>query len=122
MEVGIERDNGKVVGYKIDNEIINGLYITLEFDKVNDNCTNFGIHIENPKDGMVAQKLSKRDNLCIVTMRFDKENQVQYLVGNDMNLIELNCLPEEQMPTDFRNSISQAYEMTQKSKLSDFLK
>jgi len=122
MEVGIQRDNGKVVGYKIDGEIINGLYITLEFDKVNDNCKNFGIQIENPKDGMVAQKLSKRDDLCIVTMRFDKENQVQYLVGNDMNLIELNCLPEEQMPTDFRNSISQAYEMTQKNKLSDFLK
>tara|TARA_R110002049_G_scaffold250486_2_gene424845 strand:- start:496 stop:864 length:369 start_codon:yes stop_codon:yes gene_type:complete len=122
MEIGIERDNGKVVGYKIDGEIINGLYITLEFDKVNENCSNFGIQIETPKDGIIAQKLSKRDNLCIVTLKIDKENQVQYLVGNDMSLIELNSMPEDQMPAEFRNMITQAYEMTQKNKLSDFLK
>lgn len=122
MEIGIERDNGKVIGYKIDGEIINGLYITLEFDKVTDNCVNFGIQVETPKDGIIAQKLSKRDNLCIVTLKIDKENQVQYLVGNDMSLIELNSMPENQMPAEFRNMITQAYEMTQKNKLSDFLK
>ncbi|RKE89427.1 hypothetical protein [Ichthyenterobacterium magnum] len=122
MEIGIERDNGKVVGYKIDGEIINGLYITLEFDKVSDNCKNFGIQLETPKDGTIAQKLSKRDNLCIVTLKIDKENQVQYLVGNDMSLIELNSMPENQMPAEFRNMITQAYEMTQKNRLSDFLK
>jgi hypothetical protein len=44
------------------------------------------------------------------------------LVGNDMSLIELNSMPENQMPAEFRNMITQAYEMTQKNKLSDFLK
>ena len=122
MEIGIERDNGKVVGYKIDGEIINELQITIEFDKVNENCSNFGIQIETPKDGIIAQKLSKRGNLCVVTLKIDKENQVQYLVGNDMSLIELNSMPEDQMPAEFRNMITQAYEMTQKNKLSDFLK
>ncbi|WP_100616407.1 hypothetical protein [Confluentibacter citreus] len=122
MEIGIEKDNGKVIGYKIDGEIINGLYITLEFDKVTENCTNFGIQVEIPKDGIIAQKLSKRNNLCIVTLIIDKENQVQYLVGNDMNLTELNSMPENHMPSEFRNIIAQAYEMTQNNKLSDFLK
>ncbi|WNH13047.1 hypothetical protein [Thalassobellus suaedae] len=121
MEIGIERDNGKYVGYKIDGEIINGLYQTVELDKIADNCKNFDIKVEKPKNGMVASKMSKRDNLCILTMKFDKENQVQFLVGNDLNLIELNCIPTEQMPTDLRKMIIQAYELTQKNTLKDFM-
>ena len=121
MEIGIERDNGKHVGYKIDGEIINGLYQTIEIEKITDNCTNFDIKVDNPKDGMVASKMSKRDNLCILTMKFDKENQVQFLVGNDLNLIELNSIPTEQMPTDLREMITQAYELTQKNTLKDFM-
>ena len=121
MEIRIERDNGKYVGYKIDGEIINGLYQTVELDKIADNCKNFDIKVENPKNGMVASKMSKRDNLCILTMKFDEGNQVQFLVGNDLNLIELNCIPTEQMPTDLREVIIQAYELTQKNTLKDFI-
>ena len=121
MEIGIERDNGKYVGYKIDGEIINGLYQTVELDKIADNCKNFDIKVEKPKNGIVASKMSKRDNLCILTMKFDEKNQVQFLVGNDLNLIELNCIPTEQMPTDLREMITQAYELTQKNTLKDFM-
>ena len=122
MKIGIETDNGKVTGYEIDGEIINGLYQTIDFKKVEDNCKNFGIEIETPKDGVIASKLSKRENLCIITLKVDKENQVQYLVGNDMNLIELNCIPSEQMPSDLREVITQGYELTRKNTLRDFLK
>ena len=121
MEIGIERDNGKYVGYKIDGEIINGLYQTVELDKIADNCKNFDIKVEKPKNGMVASKMLKRDNLCILTIKFDEKNQVQFLVGNDLNLIELNCIPTEQMPTDLREMITQAYELTQKNTLRDFM-
>jgi len=122
MEIGIERDNGKIANYKVDGEIINGLYQTIDFKKVEDNCKNFGIEIETPKDGVIASKLSKREKLCIVTFKIDKENQVQYLVGNDMNLIELNCIPSEQMPSDLREVITQGYELTQIKTLGDLLK
>ena len=121
MKIGIEKENGEVDDYEIDGEIINGLYITLEFDKVNENCKNFEIQLETPEDGTVANKLSKRNNLCIVTLKIDNENQVQYLIGDDMDLIELNSIPENQMPIEFKELITEAYGLTQKNMLSDFL-
>ena len=39
-----------------------------------------------------------------------------------MSLIELNSMQEDQMPAEFRNMITQAYEITQKNRLSDSLK
>lgn len=122
LKIGIERDNGKIIGYRIDGEVINGLYITLDIEKINENCENFEIEIGNPKKGVIRHKLSKRDNLCILTIRFDKENQVQYLVGNDMDLIELNCIPEDNLPSDIKEMINEAFEISKKNRLSDFLK
>lgn len=54
-------------------------------------------------------------------MKFDEKNQVQFLVGNDLNLIELNSIPTEQMPTDLKEMITHAYELTQKNTLKDFM-
>ena len=121
MEIGIERDNGKYIGYKIDGEIINGLYQTVDNGKISDNCKNFDIYVENPKENSITTKMSKRDNLCIVTIKFDAKNKVQYLVGNDLDLIELNSIPAEHMPAELRERITQAYEVTQKRTLGDFL-
>ena len=121
MEIGIERDNGKFVGYKIDGEIINGLYQTVDNEKIIANCKNFDIHVENPKENSIKTKMSKRDNLCIVTIKFDENNQVQYLVGNVLDLIELNSIPADHMPTDLRERITEAYELTQKRTLGDLL-
>ncbi len=122
MKIGIERDNGKTVGYKIDYEIINGLYQTVELEKIMDNCANFDIKVHNPKNGMVALKMSKQDNVCIMTMKYDEENLNQYLIGSDLNLIELNHLSSEQMSTDLREWITQAYELTKINTPNDFMK
>lgn len=59
MEIGIEKDSGKYIGYKIDGEIINGLYQTLDSEKIADNCKNFDIKIDNPKNGAIATKCPK---------------------------------------------------------------
>jgi hypothetical protein len=115
MTIGIETGNGKVIRYEIDEEVINGLYQTLDFKKVGDNCKNFDIEIDTPKDGVIASKLSKRENLCIITMKIDEENQVQYLVGNNMSLIELNRIPSNKMSSELRDIITQGYELTKKT-------
>ncbi len=85
MEIGIERDNGKYIGHKIEGEIINGLYQTVETKKIGDNCKNFDIHLVDPAEGRVTSKLSKRDKLCILPIKYDKINHVQFLVGNDLS-------------------------------------
>ena len=111
MEIGIETNKGKIEGYKIDGEIIDGLYSTTNTEKVNSNCKIFGIQIEAPKEGVITYNFSKMDNLCVLTMKIDEENIIQYLIGVDMSLPELNHIPDNEMPSDLRNKIIEAHSL-----------
>ena len=111
MEIGIETNKGQIEGFKIDGEIIDGLYSTINIEKVNSNCEIFEIQMEAPKEGVIAHKFSKMDNLCILTMKIDDKNIIQYLIGNDMSLPELNSIPENEMPSDLRNNIIEAHSL-----------
>ncbi|MBO0324049.1 hypothetical protein J0X14_17200 [Muricauda sp. CAU 1633] len=108
MTIGIKEESGKTIGYEIDGEIINGLYQTIELDKIKENCQKFEINVEIPTDGKVATHISKQGNLCIVTCVFDTKNQVQFLIGNDMSIEEFQ---NESIPGDFKKLITQAYEL-----------
>jgi hypothetical protein len=107
----IEIDDRKHIGYKIDHEIINGLYQTFELEKIIDNCKNFEIQVKSPENVMFNSKMTRINNRCILTMIFDAENQVQFLVGNDMSLVELNSIPFELLPIIFRETITKAYKL-----------
>ena len=121
--IGIEGDNGNIIDYLIDGIVIDGLYFTTDFKKVTANCKNFDIEIEQPKsENIVSTKVSKRDNISILTLKFDSENQAQYLIGNDMKPNKLYSIPENELSTDFKDMIMQAYNMTQMNRLSDFPK
>lgn len=118
LKIGIERDNGSTMGYNIDAEIINGLYSTTDNKKVNDNIQNFNIEIEQISNG-VAQKLSKRNNVVIVTILIDELNKFQYLVRKDMNLDELN--KSNEIPQDLKSVIKKAFELTKVRTLRDLI-
>ncbi len=121
--IGIEGDNGNIIDYLIDGIVIDGLYFTTDFKKVTANCKNFDIEIDQPKsENIVSTKVSKRDNISILTLKFDSENQAQYLIGNDMKPNKLYSIPENELSTDFKDMIMQAYNMTQMNRLSDFPK
>lgn len=111
MEIGIEIDNGKHIGYKIDTEIIKGLYQTFKFEKIIGNCKNLEINLEIPKNERVNSKMSKRDNICVLTMIFDKDNGIQFLVGRDLSSEQLNSLTPEQLPNELKETIFKAYEL-----------
>lgn len=111
MEIGIETNKGQIEGYKIDGEIIDGLYSTTNTGKVNSNCKVFGIQIEAPNEGAITYNFSKMNNLCVLTMKIDEENIIQYLIGVDMSLPELNHIPDNEMPHDLRNKIIEAHSL-----------
>ena len=116
LQLGIENDSGKIIGYKIDGTIVDGLYATFDFDKVNDNINNFDIEVENPAENMLVQKMSKREEMCIITIRFNENQQVQYIVCPDLNIKDLNKIPEKEMPQEFKNMILEGFEISKMSK------
>ena len=91
LKLGIELDNGEINDFLFDNFIINGLFFTAESVKVSENSENFKIKIEKPtRENQMTTNIAKRQNVVIVTFYVDNENQSQYLVAEDLNIIELN--------------------------------
>lgn len=117
LQIGIENENGEIIGYKIDGTIVDGLYATFKFDKINENIKNFEIEVENPAENMLVQKMSKREKMCIITIRFNENEQVQYIACPDLNITDLNGIPEKEMPQEFKNMILEGYEISKMSKL-----
>jgi len=118
LQIGIEIDNGQMVGYNIDSEIMNGLYSTTEKLKVEENIQNFNIIIEKQGDN-VATKMSKRDNVVIITIVIDDENKLQYLVGKDLNIDEIKS--SNDFPSELKPLILDAYNLTNVASLNDLL-
>lgn len=118
-KISIERDNVSTIDYNMDYKIINGLYTTTDNKKVSENIKNFNIEIEQISNG-VAQKLSKRNQVVIVTILIDELNKFQYLVRKDMNLDELEKTNE--MPSGIKLLIKDAFDLTKVVALKDLLK
>jgi hypothetical protein len=118
LQIGIEIDNGQMVGYNIDSEIMNGLYSTTEKLKVEENIQNFNIIIEKQGDS-VATKMSKRDNVVIITIVIDDENKLQYLVGKDLNIDDIKS--SNDFPSELKPLILDAYNLTNVASLNDLL-
>lgn len=118
-KIGIERDNGELIDFNIDMEVINGLYTTLDKNKVDENIKNFNIQIEALEND-VATKMSKNDDVVIITTLIDNENKFQYLVGKDMNLNELE--KSNEIPLELKPLIKDAHDLSKKRTLNDLLK
>jgi len=112
-QIGITGDNGELKGYRIDSEVITGLYITVTPEKIRSNCEDFNIVVGE------SSKISKRDNVSIFTINIDETNQLQYLVGDDLNVEELEELTPRQMSQELKEGILQSFELAQIRNLSD---
>ncbi|PKP47481.1 MAG: hypothetical protein CVT95_05625 [Bacteroidetes bacterium HGW-Bacteroidetes-12] len=106
LKLGIESDDGDFKDFFFDNFIIDGLFFTSDIKKINDNCKNFKIKIDKSR---VAPIISKIENIAIITFYVDNENQAQYFVGNDLNLNELNRLPETELKFEDKILVIEAY-------------
>jgi hypothetical protein len=90
-KLGIELNKGEITDFQFDNYIIDGLFFTSESKKVDTNCRNFDIEIEKPTaEKPMTTKISKIQDIAIITFHVDNENQSQYLIGKDLNMKELN--------------------------------
>lgn len=118
--IGLEQDNGEMLGYNINSEILNGLYLTTDTELINENIDNFNIDIEVIPN-QVATKISKRDKVAIITFVVDENRKYQYLVGADLDIEKMEKMNSHEIPEQIKDLIKEAYSLTQKNKLSDFM-
>lgn len=119
MTVGIEVDNGKTIGFHIDGEIINGLCHTNDLESISTNCKNFDINFDDEKNP--STKMSKRDQVVIVSLQFSENEKFQFLVGPDLNPKELMELEGDAFSNQFKELIFKAYSMIGKLSLGDLI-
>ncbi|WP_445722471.1 hypothetical protein [Flavobacterium sp.] len=111
LKMSIKSDEGKVIGFKIDREVIEGLYITFDILKVIDNYANFKIKYEDGEDGEIATKICKKKNIIILNIKLDNDNHVQYLIDKNMCIKELFELPDNEIPYFFKNKIKESFDI-----------
>ncbi len=119
-KIGLEQDNGELLGFNINSEIQNGLYLTLDNALIEENIRNFNIDIEAIPN-QVATKISKRDKVAIITFVVDETRKYQYLVGADLDIEKVEKMNSDKIPEQIKDLIKEAYTLTQKNKLSDFM-
>jgi len=102
-----------MLGYNINSEIQNGLYLTTDTDLINENINNFNINIEVIPN-QVATKISKRDNVAIITFVVDESRKYQYLLGKDLDIEKMEKMNSNKIPEQIKDLIKEAYSLTQK--------
>ena len=112
MEITIELEKGNSSLYKIDKELLNGLYITEDIHKITDNCNNLGIQINTTIGSNMHSKTSKRGDSCILTLKHDELSLKQYLIAKDLDLEEVEQASPSIISTDLKKIVIELYKLT----------
>lgn len=83
--------------YLIGLEIIAGLNITLDQNKIKKNCKFLDIDMSNCKS-----KISKRNDIAITTIGLGYNNFLQYEVKRNINICQLNKINNDLLHTLMR--------------------
>jgi hypothetical protein len=112
----VKNENGEVAEFQADSEIIEGLYLVHDLEKVNLNSEVYNISLtENVEK--VETKIKTIDKVSIVTIEVDNVVKFQYFVGNDLALPDLMKVPESELPNNIKEVILKAFHLIQKSNL-----
>ncbi|NHN27831.1 hypothetical protein FIA58_019305 [Flavobacterium jejuense] len=109
LKINILNEEGKLIGFQVDREIMNGLYITFDFTKVEKNYQNFKVDYKEPKESEFASVTLNMDDITILSTKLDADNHVQFVIEENMSLKKLRKVPENVIPMDFKKTIRTAY-------------
>ena len=121
LELKIKDENKKEGIYKVDKNIVDGLFLTVDNTKVIENSNAFNIDLKQ-ENGKVKTVLKSLDKVAIVTIVVNEKTQFQYFVGGDLNLKALIKVDEKEMPNNIKEVILKAYHVIQKSSLVSKIK
>ncbi len=116
IALSVKTESGEVAEFQVDSEIVKGLYLVHNLEKVISNCETYNIELtENVEN--VETKIKTIDKVSIVTIEVDNIVKFQYFVGNDLALPALVKVPENELPNNIKEVILKAYHLIQKSNL-----
>lgn len=109
LKINLINDEGKLIGFCVDREIMNGLYITFDYTKVEKNYIHFNINYNQPQTFQWISSSIKVDDMIIASIKVDADNHVQYLIEENMSLKKLKKIPENIIPLEFKKIIRMTY-------------
>lgn len=116
IALNVKTEDGNFAEFQVDSEIIKGLYLVHNLDKVIANSEAFNITLSKNIE-KVETKIKTLDKISIVTIEVDSIVKFQYFVGNDLGLEALTKVPENELPNNIKEVILKAYHLIQKSNL-----
>lgn len=100
--------------YISDKKIIKGLYITIDSEKIKRNCEHFEIDMSN-----CPSKISKRNNISILTLGFENNQFIQFQVKWNLNIKEFKKLDCDFISNEIKFMDLEAYMLAQIKTLED---
>lgn len=110
-KLGIEVKNGKIVEFQFDDIFLEGLFYvdTLKKIKRNKDALNIVNDYSNPK--AINYKLTVLEQVAILTLGVDEKNQHQYLIGNDVDIMELLNLSDQDIDKNIKKHLLAGYDL-----------
>lgn len=102
--------------YLIDYKIIDGLNLTIDQNKIRKNCKLLDIDMSNS-----PSKISKRNNISILTVGYGNNRHLQYEVKHNFNIDKLNSISPDSIPHQIKPLILQAHQLTQNDVFKDLI-
>lgn len=116
IALSVKTEKGELAEFQVDSEIIKGLYLVHNLEKVITNSEIYNIAL-SPNVEKVETKIKTLNKVSIVTIEVDNIVKFQYFVGNDLGLEALTKVPEKELPNNIKEVILKAYHLIQKSSL-----
>ena len=116
IALSVKTENGESAEFQVDSEIVKGLYVVHDLEKVISNSETYNISLtENVQK--VETKIKTLNKVSIVTIEVNNFAKFQYFVGNDLALEALVKVPENELPNNIKEVILKAYHLIQKANL-----
>lgn len=116
IALSVKTEEGELAEFQVDSEVVKGLYLVHDLEKVIVNCKTYNISLTEVVE-KVETKIKTLDKVSIVTIEVNNTVRFQYFVGNDLVLPDLVKVPESQLPNNIKEVILKAYHLIQKASL-----
>ena len=112
----MKNNTQQMEGYLIDTKITKGLHVTIDPEKIKRNCEYYEIDLSNS-----PSKISKRNNISILTMGIGNNQLIQFKVQWNLNIKRFNKIDSDIMPNEIKLVIVEAYKLTLEKTINNLI-